>query len=175
MRENPRPQEIYRHFKGNLYQIVTIAEHTESREQLVIYQAMYGSYKIYARPLTMFMGPVDQVKYPEITQQYRFEKVDPAETTKKMETVSENVDEEPFENEEELQINPAVLEFLDADTNEERLNLLASMHGKITEDMISTMAVSLDFEIEKGTLEERYIQLKNCLLTKDKYERTRHS
>ena len=62
MRSNPLPEEFYRHFKGNLYQIKCIALHSETGEPLVIYQAMYGTYKIYARPLTMFMEAVDHVK-----------------------------------------------------------------------------------------------------------------
>jgi hypothetical protein len=52
-RELPRPDELWRHFKNKLYKIVAIAQHTETDEQLVVYQAMYGDEGIYARPLEM--------------------------------------------------------------------------------------------------------------------------
>lgn len=172
----PRAQDIYRHFKGKVYQIVTTAEHTETGEILVIYQAMYGDFKIYARPLSMFMEKVDKQRYPEATQEYRFEKVETIVETPVLQkqekeplTVVKQSEEVCLE-EDEPQLDPLLLKFLDADTYEEKLNILAAVHPRITDDMITTMAIACDVEVAEGALESRYSQLKNCLLTLDRYE-----
>lgn len=85
------PGDVVRHFKREtlsqeeldrnmyLYRIVGIAEHSETKEKLMVYKALYDKDFMCARPLEMFMSKVDREKYPDIKQEYRFEKTSESE------------------------------------------------------------------------------------------------
>ena len=86
-KERLREGDIVRHFKREtlseedlnrniyLYKVIGFAEHTETGEKMVVYEALYGDFRLYVRPYDMFMGKVDRDKYPDIKQEYRFEVV----------------------------------------------------------------------------------------------------
>ena len=56
--KNTVSQGIYRHYKGNLYQVLHTAQHSETEEVLVVYRCLYGDYDVWVRPLTMFIETV---------------------------------------------------------------------------------------------------------------------
>ena len=49
---------IYRHYKGNQYQVIDLVQHSETQEWLVLYKALYGDYSSWVRPFTMFTESV---------------------------------------------------------------------------------------------------------------------
>ncbi len=207
--DRPRPQELYRHFKGNLYQVVTIATHSETREEMVVYQALYGDYKVYVRPLDMFMSEVDRDKYPDVKQKYRFEKVtatksEASEPVASKAQASEcktsdskasapassldqqrnNFRKEPYkpsavmeksvdEEAQELNMDPLVIEFMDADLAADKNDILSKLRPTITNDMIDIMAMSLGVVVNEGDVYDRFNDLRTCLSTMEKFESTR--
>lgn len=268
MNRMPKPGELYKHYTGEIYQILTVAKHSETDERLVVFQAMYGTFDTYASPLSMFLSEVDHQKYPRVKQQYWFEQVkktmlaqeqqksdgygveqqgvddrigmigivggriqqqridDKDDKLEGMETIAEKkatverphtsspaeskrafreeggspsdieasylqrrrrqiADREsrreqflkPKKQEsatDELRANPCLLKFLDADTYEAKYQVLTEIQEEMTDRLIDDMAVVLDVVIPEGPLNERYYQLRNIILTRQKYETIRY-
>ena len=191
MNQIPQAGEIYQHFKGKLYRIVALATHTETGEQLVIYQALYGEFQVFARPLSMFLEKVDAKKYPDAAGKDRFMRIPMAEAAAVPQPVpapSENpVEPQPAAMSSENPVEPrpaaassespvepqpdsGLLAFLDADSYEEKLEVFASLEGKADLHMLNAIAASLDLELSEGSLEEQYDTLKSCLMTLERYE-----
>ncbi|MBQ2837627.1 MAG: DUF1653 domain-containing protein [Peptococcaceae bacterium] len=79
MERTLQPGGIYRHYKGNLYKALYVATHTETEEPLAVYQALYGEYGIWARPLAMFL---DDVTLPDGSVVQRFTLVEESDIIK---------------------------------------------------------------------------------------------
>ena len=190
MNNTPRPGELYRHFKNKMYQIVAIATHSETKEPLVIYQALYDDFRVYARPLEMFVSEVDHVKYPEVTQKYRFEKIErvaiesedgriaeetiPIVVAEESDfsdaSVEDEQESEEISTSDEMIPDSRLLQFLDAETMEEKYNLLVSFGNNISDKLIDDMAVVMDVVIPEGDVLERLDQLKYAIRTRQRYE-----
>lgn len=176
MEQRPETGELYRHFKNKLYQIVAIAKHSETGEELVIYQALYNDFAVYARPLSMFVSEVDHEKYPLVTQQYRFERVERKTLQAAGVTEDSNEHKSPQQDMTDHEANtadPRLLAFLDTDTYEQKYQLLNEMEHDITDRLINDFSVILDVVIPEGNLDDRYLQLKRCVATMCRYETTR--
>jgi len=189
MEENRRPKqgEIYRHFKDRLYQIIAVATHSETGELMVVYQALYGEFKVYVRPLEMFISEVDKQKYPQMKQKYRFELMitQSGESVNHEEKLSESqptlVKISEYEKQNVIQVqddkvdtqetvNEILMEFLDAASYSKKLDILASNRKHINDRLINDMAVSLDCAVDDGPLDERIKGLITCLQAMCRFE-----
>ena len=200
MREEPREYQVYKHFKGDYYQVITVAKHSETGEKLVIYRSLFTGDKVCARPLDMFLSEVDHEKYPDVKQKWRFALVtgtgksasasgekqegsrEAAEKTDTdADTGAESIDDEEKQDDadaedknENSEDTMAFLdEFLDADTYEKKLDVFTGMWKKLNEENIDNVALVMDIELRGETLEEKYKEILNCLKMKAKYETSR--
>lgn len=173
---------FYRHFKDKLYQVKGTAIHSETKEKMVIYQGLYGSYEMYVRPYDMFLSEVDHIKYPDVVQKYRFELID-IKTGKSLEAdyeennqnmeseKSEELEElEELEESEESEEDSKLIRFLDAYDYKEKLDILTSMRGELNDGLIDIMAESIEVAVPEGDITDRYNSLRKCLMAHTKYE-----
>lgn len=64
---------VYKHFKGNYYIVEDIAYDSETKKRVVVYRRLYEDNSLWLRDYDMFLSEVDHIKYPNVSQQYRFE------------------------------------------------------------------------------------------------------
>lgn len=180
MNRKPRPGEKYRHFKNRLYQIVAIARHSETEEEMVVYQALYGNYTVWVRPLSMFLEKVDREKYPEVSQEYRFLRIDEDE-------LIEEAGTEPVLNPSEASkqtgaseearepetMHPLLLEFLEAESVAERLLLLQKMKGRVGQREIDSLCFCLDMQPQRGDLDLQLEHIRQYIRMQQKYDAPR--
>lgn len=157
MRNIPRPGEVYRHFKGNIYKIITLAMHTETEEMMVVYAPENGKGGAYARPLSMFLEEVDHDKYPEVTDKYRF-------------TLLDENDEEARESAASRGLNPLLTAFLDATSYEDKLGKYMDMRGKVGSEVLDYVALSLDITVTEEDVDEKYLEILTKLKALERYE-----
>ena len=179
---------FYRHFKDKLYQVKGTAIHSETKEKMVIYQGLYGSYEMYVRPYDMFLSEVDHIKYPDVVQKYRFELIDiktgksleadyeennhkmESEKSEELEELEESEESEKSEESEESEQDSKLIRFLDAYDYKEKLDILTSMRGELNDGLIDIMAESIEVAVPEGDITDRYNSLRKCLMAHTKYE-----
>ena len=179
---------FYRHFKDKLYQVKGTAIHSETKEKMVIYQGLYGSYEMYVRPYDMFLSEVDHIKYPDVVQKYRFELIDiktgksleadyeennqnmESEKSEELEESKESKESKESEESEESEEDSKLIRFLDAYDYKEKLDILTSMRSELNDGLIDIMAESIEVAVPEGDINDRYNSLRKCLMAHTKYE-----
>ena len=160
-RRIPKKGDIYRHFKGRKYKILDIAVCTETGEEMVIFETAEGTRKVFASFLETFLSPLDSGKYPHADKKYRFELCRDAR------------DRDLLGLKRHGNTTSLILEFLDLNDNEERVQFLQKHRPEIDARFLTAAAESLEFAENAETVEERYAALIRFLKTKSRYESRR--
>lgn len=168
MDRTPRPGDFYRHFKDMMYQVIAVAVHSETKEEMVVYQALYGTFGVYVRPLDMFVSEVDHEKYPDVKQKYRFEKVSMAAGA-----VQQKESALPVPEEENTGSNKNLLAFLDARTYHEKLEILRHRKDDFSPEELSAICEILEIGRADSEPEEKYYAVERYLELQNKYDGAR--
>ena len=187
MNRIPQPGTFYRHFKNKLYQVIAVATHSETGEKMVVYQALYGDYQVYVRPLEMFISPVDREKYPDADQDYRFERVtepgcrmgdgpgiQAGEENGNKPATGNLAGYDQTQQPEEPMGHEWLERFLDADRPEDQLAVLKQMEGHVTQKELDCIFLSLDLQPETGkTKTEQVMDLRRHIQLLRRYDGSR--
>lgn len=168
MNRMPSPGDFYKHFKDKMYQVIALAVHSETGEKMVVYQALYGTFGVYVRPLSMFLSEVDHEKYPDVLQRYRFEYVNPDQLPSEKKERSSHLKED-----EEEGNNKNLLAFLDARSYHDKLEILKQRKGLFAKEELLALCEIMEIGKEGSLPEEMYDSLEGYLKLQIKYDGTR--
>lgn len=167
----PEAGDIYRHFKDKLYEIITIAIHSETEEEMVVYKQMYGNLDTYVRPLSMFLSEVDHEKYPEVKQKYRFERIGALRLEEPSVDVAQVEERKPAAVVENAEEEPEVLKETKEEVVVEALVMQQEATASVDEEQDLAIKVLMDF-LDARTygeklkvLEEIHCELDNKTIT----------
>ncbi len=174
MERIPRPGEFYRHLEGGLYQVAAVAEHTETGERLVIYQALFGNYGVYAAPLEAFMSETDAGRPLQGGQKRPFERVCPKEEGAE----PENGPEEPETGGascggQEPAVSPLLTEFLDEEDFDRKMALLSALKKTVTQRELDILYEVLDLPPVSGDPELQAASIESGLRMRQRFSGTR--
>ena len=192
-REIPRPGEFYRHFKNRLYQIIAVAYDAETEQKVVVYQALYGDYRVWVRPLEDFLSRTDREKYPEAAQEWRFERIVPAGSAQDVHGLSSpaqdvSVPAGPAQEtygpqsgpapavsaaEEERTGTQVLLAFLDAETREEKKAALVSGMDRLSQRELDSIYMALEMPAQEGDVRAQVSGILSWMKTQERYESSR--
>jgi len=191
--------QVYRHFKGNVYEVIALAVNADNREEVVVYKSLNKD-KVFVRSYRGFVSEVNKEKYPDVAQKYRFELVskkepEEAEEPEELADIEAELDEAadkgyfpgyngstkqaPAVGEAEApkaastadgEVNPMLMQFLETKSFDEKLQILRRMESEMTDKLLDDMAASLDVVIHDGEISDRIRELKTCLTTFDKFD-----
>ena len=172
-REIPRPGEFYRHFKNRLYQIIAVAYDAETEQKVVVYQALYGDYRVWVRPLEDFLSRTDREKYPEAAQEWRFERIVPAGPAQEAYGPQSGPAPAVSAAEEERTGTQVLLAFLDAETREEKKAALVSGMDRLTQRELDSIYMALEMPAQEGDVRAQVSGILSWMKTQERYESSR--
>lgn len=171
----PRPGEIFYLTKDKPYQIITMGIHKETCESMVIYQALFGDYGTFVLPLSKFLEEVQEENFkartPVISESKHLGTDGPAFPSDEMEeAVATKMLSINKEYDSDGKVNHILINFLDADSYSEKLDVITTHIKAMDDRLINDMAASLDCTVEEGPTEKRLQELMYCLKQLSRFE-----
>lgn len=178
----PAAGQLFLNKEKKLFQFILIAADKDNQKDIAVYQELSGDYKVYAKELSSFLTEMlpytTEMPYKEQTIEKEYTPDIKLETksnviqneVKEIEEIKAKFKETTKVSDDNEVVSPILLDFLDADTYEEKLNVLIGSRKNLTDRIVNHMAISIDCIVEDGDMEDRINNLIYCLKTHARFE-----